>query len=212
MELGTQPLRRDRAKPRQKLLLRLGRGPWRQIFAHGRFGQAGILAEQALRFGFGKACQMRGFEIGRAAVGGLDRLRDGRRPVPAAGRSGYGSPPAGASPPPCSRRRCTALNGEIMSPMTYSGASCSSAASRNLRSTRGICSRSTASTSSVCCATEKICAPLVWPFQRATRARPWAISAISISSGEGSSRSSRRPDSIRCQARVETSDDFRVVI
>ena len=40
---------------------------------------------------------------------------------------------------------------------------------------------------------------------RATRAKPWAISAISISSGEGSRRSSRRPDSIRCQARAEMS-------
>jgi hypothetical protein len=42
---------------------------------------------------------------------------------------------------------------------------------------------------------------LVWPFQRGTRAMPCAISSISISSGEGSSRSSRRPDSMRCQAR-----------
>src|SRR5438094_9507946 len=49
-------------------------------------------------------------------------------------------------------------------------------------------------------------AALVCPFQRATRARPWAMSAISISSGEGSSRSSRRPDSIRCQARLATLD------
>ena len=72
----------------------------------------------------------------------------------------------------------------------------------------------TASTSSVCCATEKICAPRVWPFQRATRARPWAISAISMSSGEGSSRSSRRPDSMRCQTRVEASraDSFLAVV
>jgi len=55
--------------------------------------------------------------------------------------------------------------------------------------------------------------PLVCPFQRATRARPWAISAISISSGEGSSRSSRRPDNIRCQTRVEaTADGFFAVI
>ena len=47
----------------------------------------------------------------------------------------------------------------------------------------------TVSTSSVCCATEKMCAPWVWPFQRATRASPWAMSSISTSSGEGSSRS-----------------------
>src|SRR5665213_2662998 len=46
-----------------------------------------------------------------------------------------------------------------------------------------------------------MCAPLVWPFQRATRAKPCAMSSISTSSGEGSSRSSRRPDSMRCQAR-----------
>ena len=50
-----------------------------------------------------------------------------------------------------------------------------------------------ASTTSECWATEKACAPRVWPFQRATRARPWAMSSISMSSGEGSSRSSRRP-------------------
>src|SRR5690606_20092228 len=42
---------------------------------------------------------------------------------------------------------------------------------------------------------------MVWPFQRATRARPWAMSSISMSKGDGSSRSRRRPDSIRCQAR-----------
>ena len=47
----------------------------------------------------------------------------------------------------------------------------------------------------------KALAPTVWPFQRATRARPWAMSEISMSRGEGSIRSSRRPDSIRCQAR-----------
>src|ERR1700722_16793273 len=46
-----------------------------------------------------------------------------------------------------------------------------------------------------------MCAPSVWPFQRATRARPWAMSSSSTSSGDGSSRSSRRPDSMRCQAR-----------
>src|ERR1700680_4194988 len=43
--------------------------------------------------------------------------------------------------------------------------------------------------------------PLVCPFQRATRASPCAMSSISMSSGDGSRRSSRRPDSIRCQAR-----------
>ena len=62
-------------------------------------------------------------------------------------------------------------------------------------------SQNIASTSSECWATEKAWSPLVWPFQRATRARPWAMSEISMSSGEGSSRSSRRPDSMRCQAR-----------
>ena len=50
-------------------------------------------------------------------------------------------------------------------------------------------------------ATEKEWAPWVWPFQRATRARPWAMSSISMSNGDGSSRSRRRPDSMRCQAR-----------
>src|SRR5215470_16322396 len=72
---------------------------------------------------------------------------------------------------------------------------------RRIMQARGEAARITASTSSVCCATEKMWAPLVWPFQRATRASPWAMSAISMSSGEGSSKSSRRPDNIRCQAR-----------
>ena len=89
----------------------------------------------------------------------------------------------------------------IMSPMTYSGASWSITAKRPsaLRSGAVVCA--IVSTISVCWATEKACAPIVWPFQRATRARPWAMSSISMSSGEGSSRSSRRPDSMRCQAR-----------
>src|SRR6202035_5831882 len=95
----------------------------------------------------------------------------------------------------------TALNGEIMSPTTYSGASCHSTASRPPRSSRGARSRASASTNRQCCATEKMCAPLVWPFQRATRASPCAMSSNSTSSGDGSSRSSRRPDSMRCQAR-----------
>src|SRR6266852_1314563 len=95
----------------------------------------------------------------------------------------------------------TALNGVIISPMTYSGASCKSNASPSLRSTAPMRRRAMISTRSVCCATEKICSPTVWPFQRATRARPCATSSISMSSGEGSRRSSRRPDSIRCHAR-----------
>src|SRR5580658_9102294 len=49
-----------------------------------------------------------------------------------------------------------------------------------------------------------MCAPEVCPFQRATRASPCAMSSISMSSADGSSRSSRRPDSIRCQARSGT--------
>src|SRR5271170_1418377 len=73
---------------------------------------------------------------------------------------------------------------------------------------RGACVRITSSTNSVCCATEKICAPCVCPFQRATRASPCAISSISISSGEGSSKSSRRPDSMRCQARAPCAAAF----
>ena len=93
-----------------------------------------------------------------------------------------------------------ALSGEIMSPITYSGASCSSAASRASRGAAGSNAPKIASTSSECCATEKISAPRVCPFQRATRARPCATSSISTSSGDGSIRSSRRPDSMRCQA------------
>src|ERR1700722_11633109 len=88
-----------------------------------------------------------------------------------------------------------------MSPMTYSGASWSSTTRQPLRSSRGARNRARASTSRQCCATEKICEPLVWPFQRATLAKPWAISSISMSRGEGSSKSSLRPDSMRCQAR-----------
>src|ERR1700726_2243300 len=88
-----------------------------------------------------------------------------------------------------------------MSPMTYSGASCNNNARPRRWSSWPSRWRAIASTSSVCWATEKMCAPLDWPFQRATRASPCAMSSISISSGEGSSRSSRRPDSIRCHAR-----------
>ena len=73
-----------------------------------------------------------------------------------------------------------------MSPITYSGASCSRIASR-ARTSRLVRRRAIASTSKVCCATEKIWEPEVCPFQRATRARPCAMSAISTSSGEGSS-------------------------
>src|SRR5580704_5307727 len=88
-----------------------------------------------------------------------------------------------------------------MSPMTYSGASWSSTARRPPGSSRGARMRARASTSRQCWATEKIFGPLVWPFQRATLAKPWAISSTSMSRGEGSSRSSLRPDSMRCQAR-----------
>src|ERR1051326_5342841 len=95
----------------------------------------------------------------------------------------------------------TALNGVIMSPITYSGASWSSTASRSRRSTLGSRWRAMHSTRSACWPTEKICAPRVWPFQRATLASPWAMSSISMSSAEGASRSSLRPDSMRCQAR-----------
>src|ERR1700719_2211682 len=88
-----------------------------------------------------------------------------------------------------------------MSPTTYPGASCTTTARRPPRSSRGARNRASASTNRQCCATEKMCAPLVWPFQRATRAKPCAMSSSSMSSGDGSSRSSRRPDSMRCQAR-----------
>ena len=66
----------SRLESRQKLLLGPGRGPRRQIIAHRRLGQAGVPAEQALRLGFRKSGQMGGFEIGRAAIGRLDRLGD----------------------------------------------------------------------------------------------------------------------------------------
>jgi hypothetical protein len=40
------------------------------------------------------------------------------------------------------------------------------------------------------------------------------MSAISISSGEGSSRSSRRPDNIRCQTRMDVAgaDSFFLTV
>src|SRR6266481_5940746 len=82
-----------------------------------------------------------------------------------------------------------------MSPITYSGASCRRTPRRLARSRR-VRWRAMVSTRSECWATEKMCAPSVCPFQRATRASPWAMSAISTSSGEGSSRSSRRPESM----------------
>src|SRR5271156_3676386 len=98
-----------------------------------------------------------------------------------------------------------------MSPMTYSGASCSRTASRRLWSSCGVRARASASTRSECCATEKMWAPRVWPFQRATRASPCAISSISTSSADGSRRSRRRPDSMRCQARGEALDRVPVI-
>src|SRR3984885_1568600 len=88
-----------------------------------------------------------------------------------------------------------------MSPTTYSGASCNATASRPPRSSRGARSRASASTNRQCCATEKMCAPSVWPFQRATRARPCAMSSSAPWGGEGWSRPTRPPDSMRCQAR-----------
>ncbi len=85
--------------------------------------------------------------------------------------------------------------------MTYSGASCSSAARRQRAGQSGLSADAISSTTITCCATENACGPLVWPFQRATRASPCAMSSISMSAGDGSSRSRRRPDSMRCQAR-----------
>src|SRR6201747_1032814 len=93
------------------------------------------------------------------------------------------------------------LNGLIKSPITYSGASCSRDIRRASRVRPGRRSAVIRSTRTQCWATEKACSPLVWPFQRATRARPWAMSSISTSSGDGSSRSRRRALSMRCQAR-----------
>src|SRR5687768_10270759 len=88
-----------------------------------------------------------------------------------------------------------------MSPITYSGASWTSVASFSRGAVSGCSRPSTCSTSNECCATEKAWSPVVWPFQRATRARPCAMSSTSTSSGDGSRRLRRRPDSMRCQAR-----------
>src|SRR5581483_281028 len=95
----------------------------------------------------------------------------------------------------------SALNGEIMSPITYSGASWSIVARRPSALMPGLARRTIVSTTSVCCATDSAWSPDVWPFQRATRASPCAMSSSSTSSGDGSRRSSRRPDSMRCQTR-----------
>ena len=54
-----------------------------------------------------------------------------------------------------------ALTGEIMSPITYSGASCSSAASRQRGSNPGCRWAQTYSTTMECWATEKACSPVV---------------------------------------------------
>ena len=56
-------------------------------------------------------------------------------------------------------------------------------------------------TSAQCWATENPYFPRVCPFHRVTLANPWAISSISISSGDGFKISRRRPLNIRCQAR-----------
>src|SRR5690349_15788684 len=94
----------------------------------------------------------------------------------------------------------------MMSPITYSGASCKSTIRRASGVRAGSIAPATASTSSECCATEKTCGPRVWPFQRATRARPWAMSSMAMSAGLGSRRSRRRPESMRCHARLGASE------
>ncbi len=75
------------------------------------------------------------------------------------------------------------------------------AARRSASESEGSSRTAISTTSTECCATEKACGPRVWPFQRATRASPCAMSLISTSKGEGSARSSLRPDSMRCQTR-----------
>ena len=93
------------------------------------------------------------------------------------------------------------LTGVIISPITYSGASCNSAARHHFCSILGAFSRTKRSTSTQCWATENPYLPRVCPFHRVTRANPWAISSISISSGEVQCHIERRPLNIRCQAR-----------
>ena len=69
-----------------------------------------------------------------AAVGRLDRSAPPRPASSAAGRSAGGSRRAAGPRPPCRPSPITALNGEIMSPITYSGASCRSSARPSRRS------------------------------------------------------------------------------
>ena len=69
-------------------------------------------------------------EPGRDAVGALDLRLHRRRQAPPAGRSGDAPPRPAARRARRSPARPRAFTGEIMSPITYSGASCSSAASR----------------------------------------------------------------------------------
>src|SRR3569623_577013 len=195
----------QRLAAREKLPFCLGRGPWRQVILGGRGIEFRIAAEQPLRLGLAEARERRRFEIGRAHVGRFDQGLDVSGEC-----GGQAEMQMDRSAQPLLHRLVTALYVPpypalyrvYKAPYSDSGASCSIAASRTRRSMRGERVRSTSSTSSVCCATEKICAPWVCQFQRATRARPCAMSATSMSSGEGSSRSSRRPDSMRCQARA----------
>src|ERR1700723_81164 len=56
-----------------------------------------------------------------------------------------------------------------MSPITYSAASCNSAASRQRGARPGWMWAAISSTTTECWATEKAWSPTVWPFQRATR-------------------------------------------
>ncbi|MGY3360984.1 hypothetical protein ACVWZK_007647 [Bradyrhizobium sp. GM0.4] len=125
-----QRSRKHGAKPLQKLLLGPGSRPGGEIVAPDAVGQAGILAEQALGLALAEAGKRRCLQIGRAAIGGLDRQRDLVRQYRRQAKADVNRAEQTFLDRLVMIPSSTALNGEIMSPITYSGASCSSAASR----------------------------------------------------------------------------------
>ena len=91
-----------------------------------------------------------------------------------------------------------------MSPITYSGASCNSTASGRRDQPRRAQPRDGLDQERMLGdGIDMRALGLAVPARNARQAV--AISSISMSSGDGSSRSSRRPDSMRCQARGSSS-------
>ena len=106
-------------------------------------------------------------------------------------------------------RRSPTLNGEIISDHIFR----SIVQERRTRRPAIRCPMSMEdaifSTSSECCATEKMCGPVVWPFQRATRARPCRVRPRSDVERRGIEQEVEAPDSIRCQGAGATHFPFQ---